>query len=81
MWCPIGEGHADVKDSDSPQKLDLYFDTPTGKKFGRKPGWVLKTDYTRYYREFKLLFVPRRKSKGIIIMGSPVRQSGRAKTQ
>ena len=48
MWCPIGEGHADSKDPESPQKLDLYFDTPTGKKLGTKPAWILKTDYTRY---------------------------------
>lgn len=47
-WCPIGEGHADSKDPDAPEKLSIYFDTPTGKKFGTKPGWILKTDYSSY---------------------------------
>lgn len=47
-WCPVGEGHADAKDPDVPEKLSIYFDTPTGKKFGTKPGWILKTDYTNY---------------------------------
>lgn len=47
-WCPIGEGHAVSKDPDAPEKLSIYFDTPTGKKFGTKPGWILKTDYSSY---------------------------------
>ena len=46
MWCPEGEGHGDSRDTQSPQKLSIYFDTPTGKKLGTKPCWVLKTDYT-----------------------------------
>jgi len=48
MWCPEGEGHAEVKDEDFPQKLGIFFDTPTGKKFGTKPAWVVKTDYKSY---------------------------------
>ena len=63
-WCPVGEGHADAKDPDVPEKLSIYFDTPTGKKFGTKPGWILKTDYTKYdtistYRSFFYNFIIR----------------------
>lgn len=48
MWCPIGEGHAEAREPNYPEKLSVFFDTPTGKKFGTKPGWILKTDYTSY---------------------------------
>ena len=47
MWCPIGEGHAEAREPSYPEKLSMFFDTPTGKKFGTKPAWILKTDYTR----------------------------------
>lgn len=48
LWCPEGEGHADIRDDATPQKLSIYFDTPTGKKFGTKAGWIIATDYTSY---------------------------------
>ncbi|WAR10028.1 PURP-like protein [Mya arenaria] len=47
-WCPIGEGHVPTKDNNSPQKMQIFFDTSTGKKFGTKDLWVVKTDYTSY---------------------------------
>ncbi|XP_053385471.1 purpurin-like [Mercenaria mercenaria] len=47
MWCPEGLGHMSAEDKEYPQKLAIFFDTPTGKQFGTKPVWVLKTDYKR----------------------------------
>ncbi|KAH3770742.1 hypothetical protein DPMN_172035 [Dreissena polymorpha] len=48
MWCPIGEGHLTSADDNVPQRMQILFDTPTGKKFGTKDVWLVKTDYTRY---------------------------------
>ncbi|KAL4216893.1 DNA-binding proteins Bright/BRCAA1/RBP1 and proteins containing BRIGHT domain [Mactra antiquata] len=48
MWCPDGLGHMESPDKNHPQKMEVFFDTPTGKKFGRKSTWLLKTDYTSY---------------------------------
>lgn len=48
MWCPEGLGHMIAKDEEFPQKMDISFDTSTGKRFGTKNAWLVKTDYTSY---------------------------------
>ena len=47
MWCPPGVGHLVAADSAIPGKMSVFFDTPTGKRFGRKSVWLIKTDYKR----------------------------------
>lgn len=48
MWCPKGEGRMTATDPQVSQRTEILFDTPTGRSFGKKPVWLVQTDYTSY---------------------------------